>query len=64
MAWGLAPRAVKMSAKMGVPHTRSFMPFMSAGLLMGPLLVVSSRKPFSPQPMNFTPVFSTASIII
>ena len=50
--------------KIGLPTTRIFMPAMSLGAVIGPLLVVSSRKPFSAQPMNLTPFFSTASTSI
>lgn len=50
--------------KMGLPTTRILRPFRSSGLVSGPLLVVSSRKPFSAQPMILTPFFSMASIII
>ena len=64
MFTGLAPSARKVSMKMGLPTTRILSPLMSSGLLMGPLLVVISRKPFSAQPMIFTPFFSMASTII
>ena len=51
---GLAPSAVKMSLNRGEPTTRIFRPCRSAGLRIGCLELVTSRKPFSAQASGTT----------